>query len=53
MLPDLFEEAVEVELHVAADDSSVGLLGDHIDLLHRDGVDLVVAVEALDVLSVA
>lgn len=52
MLPDLFKQAVEVELHVAADDHGVGLLSDHVDFLHGNGVDLVVAVQTLDVLSI-
>jgi hypothetical protein len=53
MLPYLFEQAVKVELHVAADDHSVGLLGDHVDLLHGDSIDLVVAIKALYILSVS
>lgn len=53
MFPDLLKKSVEVELHVAADDDCVGLLCDEVDLLHRNGVDLVVAVQGLDVLTIA
>lgn len=34
MLPYLFKQAIEVELHVATDNNSVGLFGDHVDFLH-------------------
>eukprot|EP00961_Rhodomonas_salina_P278776 3766032-Rhodomonas_salina.1 len=50
---DLGEEAVHVEVRVAGDDDGVGLPREHIDLLDRDLVDLVVAVQALDVPPVA
>lgn len=44
MLPDLLFEAFEVELHVAANHHRVGLLSDHVDFLHGDCVDLIVAI---------
>lgn len=51
-LPDHLEESVEVEFHVAADDDGVGQFGIHVDFLHGDGVNFVVAVQTLDVLPV-
>jgi hypothetical protein len=51
--PYFFEKAVEVELHVAADDDGVGLFGEKVDLLERDGVDLIVAVETLHKLTIS
>ena len=53
LLPYFLKHAIEIEFHVAADDDGVGLQGDHVDLLHGDGVDFVVAEEALDVFAVA
>lgn len=53
MFPDLLKQAVEVELHVAANNNSVGLLCDHVDLLHRNSVNFVVAIQALYVLPVS
>ena len=53
LLPYFLKHAIEIEFHVAADDDGVGLQGDHVDLLHGDGIDFVVAEEALDVFAVA
>lgn len=53
MFPYFFEQSIEIKFHVAADDNGIGLFSNHIDLFHRDSVDLVVAIEALNVLSVA
>lgn len=53
MLPNFLKQAIKVELHVAANNNSVGLLCNHVDLLHRDGVNLVVAIQTLDVLPIS
>lgn len=52
VVPHLGQQAVEVELHAHRDDDGVRLPRQLVHLLDRDGVDLVVRVEAPDVLSV-
>lgn len=53
MLPNLLKQPIKIELHVATNHNSVGLLCDHVDFLHRNGVDLVVTIQALDVFSIS
>jgi len=53
LVPNLFEKHVEVELHVATDNHGVGAASQIVYFLHRNGVDLVIAVQATHILSVS
>jgi len=44
MLPNSLKKPIEVQLHIATDNHSIRLLRDEVNLFHRNGVDLVVAV---------
>mmetsp|Transcript_8907 Transcript_8907/g.21477 ORF Transcript_8907/g.21477 Transcript_8907/m.21477 type:complete len:326 (+) Transcript_8907:385-1362(+) len=52
-IPNLLQEAVEVELLVAGDGDAVWHPGDGLHLLHAANIDLVVHVDAPDILPVA
>lgn len=53
LLPYLFKQTIKVELHIATDNHSGGLLCYEVDLFHGNCINLVETVQTLDVLSVA
>jgi hypothetical protein len=53
LFPNLLQQDIEPELHMDRDASIARVLRDLIDLLNGDGIDLVINVDALDVLPIA
>jgi len=53
LLPDFIEQNVDTQVHLHRDAAVLRVLHLLVDVLNRDGVDLIVDIDALDVFSVA
>ena len=51
-LPYFFKKSIKIQLHIATDNDCIRLHGYHVDFLHWDCVNFVVAIQTFNVLSV-
>ena len=52
MFPYFLKQTIEVKFHIATNNNSVWSLSNHVDLLHRNGINFVVTIQTFNVLSI-